>query len=162
MWDTGPRETKARQAACALRGDNLPAPRRGVRADPYKCWKRPKENANANGQRRGDFCVWERRKLRKTGHFQIHLEDGSDGGKGTPGHKAQQGAKAQEAEKSRRSGEQGEQSGTWRCGRGEAGRQTDGAWTPPGGARSIDYEVGDLKLILGFSYKSLFFRLVHY
>lgn len=39
---------------------------------------------------------------------------------------------------------------------------TDGERTPPGGARSTDYKVGDLKFILGFSYKSLFFRLVHH
>ena len=45
--------------------------------------------------------------MRKTGHFQIHLEDGPDGGAGTPGHKAQQGTKAQGAEKYRKLAERG-------------------------------------------------------
>lgn len=65
--------------------------------------------------------------MSKTGHFQIHLEDGPDGGAGTPGHKAQQGTKAQEAEKYRSWG-RGELAGRanqW-DGEGIGDRQTGG------------------------------------
>lgn len=41
-------------------------------------------------------------------------------------------------------------------------RQTDRGRAPQGGARNINENVRDLKLILRFSDKSLFFRLVHY
>ena len=41
-------------------------------------------------------------------------------------------------------------------------RQTDRGRASPGGARNINENAGDLKLILRFSDKSLFVRLVHY
>ena len=66
----------------------------------------------------------ESRKLRKTGHIQIHLEDGPDGGAGTPGHKAQQGTQAQEAEKYRKLGERGTGRKSQPVGRGR-GSETD-------------------------------------
>lgn len=94
--------------------------------------------------------------MSKTGHFQIHLEDGPDGGAGTPGHKAQ------EAEKYRSWG-RGELAGRANQWDGEGDRrQTDRGRAPRGGARNINEKVRDLKLILRFSDKSLFFRLVHY
>lgn len=66
----------------------------------------------------------------KERHFQIYL---SAGGKGTPGREEEQEAKAQEAEKSKESGRQHR---GWK-GRGQGP-----------GARSLDYKIRGLKLIL--------------
>lgn len=71
MWDTRPRETRVTQAPSALK-DNLPDPMCGVWQTPTRAGKDPREMQYQQTE--------ESRKLRKTGHFQIHLEDGPGGG----------------------------------------------------------------------------------
>ena len=116
LWDTRPRETRVAQAPSALK-DNLPDPMCGVYGRPQHVLEKIQGKCKCQQTE-------ESRKLRKTGHIQIHLEDGPDGGAGTPGHKAQQGTQAQEAEKYRKLGERGTGRKSQPVGRGR-GSETD-------------------------------------
>lgn len=119
------------------------------------CWRRCK--LNADGERA--FNGWGEEEVehsQKQQHFQIHLQDLSEGRKAQHVAKVQKGQKVQGVQMSINSTEVG---GVQELVRLE---RTDPGQALPARARSIGYKVRGLKLTLVFSYKSLFFRLVYY